>query len=304
MKKILIIELRPGIGDLCMFIPRFHEIKQKFQKSHITLLTKTRTRAKEILKYDQNINQIEFIDDGGKKKSVMFLLSLFKKNKFDIVFSYQYGPKYLKYIFFSKIFGSQVFYYGVFKKSESMMMRAIKSNEIWLNISIKERSAKIFVKNQNINKKNQIVLGLGASGDNKRWPTDFFCKLIEYLKMKNFEFILAGGPGEKEIINNIKRYHSDIKFISLENFNLEESLDIIKDAKYHFGNDSGFMHICAALGMTSYCFYGDTPSEDSIYNDKIIAIIPDGLERTDHGSKAMNLITVSKVIKNFEQRLN
>ena len=31
MKKILIIELRPGIGDLCMFIPRFHEIKKKFQ---------------------------------------------------------------------------------------------------------------------------------------------------------------------------------------------------------------------------------------------------------------------------------
>ena len=110
MKKILIIELRPGIGDLCMFIPRFHEIKQKFQKSNITLLTKTRTRAKEILKYDQNINQIEFIDEGGKKKSLMFLLSLFKKNKFDIVFSYQYGPKYLKYIFFSKIFGSQVFF--------------------------------------------------------------------------------------------------------------------------------------------------------------------------------------------------
>ena len=74
MKKILIIELRPGIGDLCMFIPRFHEIKQKFHKSHITLLTKTRTRAKEILKYDQNINQIEFIDEGGKKKNLIFLI--------------------------------------------------------------------------------------------------------------------------------------------------------------------------------------------------------------------------------------
>lgn len=300
MKKILIIELRPGIGDLCMFIPRFHEIKQKFQKSHITLLTKTRTRAKEILKYDQNINQIEFIDEGGKKKNLIFLFSLFKKNKFDIVFSYQYGPKYLKYIFFSKIFGSEVFYYGVFKKKESMMMRAIRSNEIWLNIKITERYAKIFIKNQNIHRKNQIILGIGASGDNKRWPTDYFCKLIEYFKGKNYEFILAGGPGEKEIINSIKQFHYDIKFISLENYNLEDSLDIIKDAKYHFGNDSGFMHICAALGMISYCFYGDTPSEDSIYNDKIIPIIPDGFKRVDHGSHAMNLITVSKVIKTFE----
>ena len=126
MKKILIIELRPGIGDLCMFLPRFHEIKKKFQNSHITLLTKSRTKAKEILKYDQQIDQIEFIDKNGKKKDFIFLISLFKKNRFDFVFSYQYGPKYMKYVLLSKIFGSKIFYYGIFKKKESMMLRAIK----------------------------------------------------------------------------------------------------------------------------------------------------------------------------------
>ena len=301
MKKILIIELRPGIGDLCMFLPRFHEIKQKFQNSHITLLTKTRTKAKEILKFDKSIDRIEFIDTGVKKKNIFFLFSLLKKGKFDLVFSYQYGPKYLKYIFLSKIFGSKVFYYGIFKRKESMMMRAIKSNEVWLGIKINDRSAKIFIKNQSQIKKNQIIIGLGASGDNKRWPADYFNLLIDYLKNKNFEFILAGGPGEIKIIDYIKKYHSGIKFISLEKLSLEESLEIIKDAKFHFGNDSGFMHICAALGMTSYCFYGDTPSEDSFYNDKIIPVIPDNFERVYHGSRAMNLISVTKVIKTFEK---
>ena len=301
MKKILIIELRPGIGDLCMFLPRFHEIKQKFQNSHITLLTKTRTKAKEILKFDKSIDHIEFIDTGVKKKNIFYLFSLFKESKFDLVFSYQYGPKYLKYIFLSKIFGSKVFYYGIFKRKESMMMRAIKSNEVWLGIKINDRSAKIFIKNQSQIKKNQIIIGLGASGDNKRWPADYFNLLIDYLKNKNFEFILAGGPGEIKIIDYIKKYHSGIKFISLEKLSLEESLEIIKDAKFHFGNDSGFMHICAALGMTSYCFYGDTPSEDSFYNDKIIPVIPDNFERVYHGSRAMNLISVTKVIKTFEK---
>ena len=182
-----------------------------------------------------------------------------------------------------------------------MMMRAIKSNEVWLGIKINDRSAKIFIKNQSKIKKNQIIIGLGASGDNKRWPADYFNLLIDYLKNKNFEFILAGGPGEIKIIDYIKKYHSGIKFISLEKLSLEESLEIIKDAKFHFGNDSGFMHICAALGMTSYCFYGDTPSEDSFYNDKIIPIIPDNFERVYHGSRAMNLISVTKVIKTFEK---
>ena len=301
MKKILIIELRPGIGDLCMFLPRFHEIKEKFQNSHITLLTKSRTKAKEILKYDQNIDQIEFIDKNGKKKNFIFLVSLFKKDRFDLVFSYQYGPRYMKYVLLSKVFGSKVFYYGIFKKKESMMLRAIKSNENWLNIKIIERSAKIFLKNQNQNKKNQIVIGLGASGDNKRWPLEYFCQLIEYFKKMKFDFILAGGPGELKLINHIKKYHVDINFISLENYNLEVSLDIIKDAKYHFGNDSGFMHICAAIGMTSFCFYGDTPSEDSVYNNKIVPIIPDGFKKVTHGSNAMSLIAVENVIKKFKQ---
>ena len=301
MKKILIIELRPGIGDLCMFLPRFHEIKQKFQNSHITLLTKTRTKAKEILKFDKSIDRIEFIDTGVKKKNIFFLFSLLKKGKFDLVFSYQYGPKYLKYIFLSKIFGSKVFYYGIFKRKESMMMRAIKSNEVWLDIKINDRSAKIFIKNQSKIKKNQIIIGLGASGDNKRWPADYFNLLIDYLKNKNFEFILAGGPGEIKIIDYIKKYHSGIKFISLEKLSLEESLEIIKDAKFHFGNDSGFMHICAALGMTSYCFYGDTPSEDSVYNHKIIPVIPSGFQKVTHGSNAMSLIAVENVIKKFKQ---
>ena len=301
MKKILIIELRPGIGDLCMFLPRFHEIKKKFQNSHITLLTKSRTKAKEILKYDQQIDQIEFIDKNGKKKDFIFLISLFKKNRFDFVFSYQYGPKYMKYVLLSKIFGSKIFYYGIFKKKESMMLRAIKSNENWLNIKIIERSAKIFLKNQSQNKKNQIVIGLGASGDNKRWPLEYFCQLIEYFKKMKFDFLLAGGPGEIELINHIKEYHSDINFLSLENLNLESSLEVIKDAKYHFGNDSGFMHICAAIGMTSYCFYGDTPSEDSVYNHKIIPVIPSGFQKVTHGSNAMSLIAVENVIKKFKK---
>ena len=61
------------------------------------------------------------------------------------------------------------------------------------------------------------------------------------------------------------------------------------------------MHICAAIGMTSYCFYGDTPSEDSIYNDKIVPVIPNGFEKVTHGSNAMSLIAVEDVINKFKQ---
>ena len=305
IKKILIVELRPGIGDLCMFLPRFHEISKKYPNAHITLLTKTRTKALQLLKFDRKIQKVVFIDEEitKKKKSFKFLFNLYRENKFDIIFSYQYGPKYLKYVLLGKFFKAKVYFYGIFKKKESMMMRAIKSNEIWLKIKILERKSDIELADKILIKKNQIVIGVGASGDNKRWPIKKFNNLIKYLKKYNFTFIISGGPDESEIIKSIKKNHKDIKIISIEKLNIEDSIQIIKSAKYHIGNDSGFMHICAALKIKSFCLYGDTPSEDSSYNNNIIPILPDGYSKISHGSRLMNKISLKRVIEVFDKNL-
>ena len=43
--KNLIVQLRPGIGDMCVFLSSIHEIIKKENKNFV-LLTKKRTRAK------------------------------------------------------------------------------------------------------------------------------------------------------------------------------------------------------------------------------------------------------------------
>ena len=47
--KTLIIQTRPGIGDLCVFLPAIHEICLNNVNSKVDLLTKERTCAKETL---------------------------------------------------------------------------------------------------------------------------------------------------------------------------------------------------------------------------------------------------------------
>ena len=54
MKHILIIQTRPGIGDLCIFLSSMHQIAKKHPNSKITLITKKRSKADEILKDDDN----------------------------------------------------------------------------------------------------------------------------------------------------------------------------------------------------------------------------------------------------------
>ena len=63
MNKGLIIQTRPGIGDLCMFLPYIQQIKDHNKDFQFTLVTKKRTAAKQILKYEQSVNQIVYLED-------------------------------------------------------------------------------------------------------------------------------------------------------------------------------------------------------------------------------------------------
>ena len=293
----MIIQLRPGLGDLCMFLPRCHEIAINNPKFEIYLLTKKNTKAKQLLKYDPYINQIEYIDDEKNNKKLFKIFKFFLINKFKKVYSYQYGPKYLKYILISKITSvNEIKYYGIFKKKENMIEKSILANQDWLNITISKRHAKIYLNERNVKNNNKIILGIGASGDNKRWPTEYFIDLINMLNdFKNFDYILAGGPGEKNIINRITRTKIHGKFISLENLNVSESIKEIDGSLLFIGNDTGFMHVAACLDIQTFCLYGDTPSRDSEYNKNIIPILPPEMKETYHKDLAMNKILPNRV---------
>ena len=86
MNKGLIVQTRPGIGDLCMFLPYMQQIKEHNKDFEFTLITKKRTAAKQILKYEQSIKHIVFLEDeiiGLTKSRINNFLKLlnFLRNK-------------------------------------------------------------------------------------------------------------------------------------------------------------------------------------------------------------------------------
>ena len=78
MANILIIQTRPGIGDLCIFLSSMHQIAKKNENSNIFLLTKKRTQAKSILKDDNYIKNIFFIDRDEKNSKHSGIMGFFK----------------------------------------------------------------------------------------------------------------------------------------------------------------------------------------------------------------------------------
>ena len=111
----LIVQLRPGIGDMCVFLSSIHEIIKK-EKKNFTLLTKKRTRAKNFLQEDTFINEVIYIED--LKKSEFFgninILNFLKQNQFNKVFIMHYGIKYYLLCKLAKV--KKIFHYNFIKK--------------------------------------------------------------------------------------------------------------------------------------------------------------------------------------------
>jgi len=301
MNKALIIQTRPGVGDLCMFLPYIQQIYESNKELEITLITKKRTAAKQILKYEKSIKEIIYLEDENLKinkskiNNFFKLINFIKKNNYSKIYIMHFSLFWFLVAKISRI--KNIYTYGVFKKNVDIYLNALEKNKKWLNNNSLTSQTIISwpVSNKN---NNQIIIGIGSSGPTKKWPTENYISLIKKINNKNIKFYLAGGNNEIEnsIANEIKKNLTENKIESLCSLSIEEIMPIINSSKLYIGNDTGFMHLSAGLNLPSIGLFGDTPLSYANYNKNIFPIIPENFKTVGHNSMAMNKITVEQVL--------
>jgi len=296
--KTLIIQTRPGIGDLCVFLPAIHAICLDNSTSQIDLLTKKRTCAKETLEHDPYLKNIFFLE--SFQKSNLNIIKFIKENLYESVYIFHYG---IRYPLICKVAGvKNIHFYGWLKKNENIVEKSKTSCHKWLNNQNLDFSYKIYNKRKTTNNNDTIVLGIGGSGPTKKWSTDYFIKLInQILKIKKYNFILAGGMHEQQVGTQLKALFPDTTIISLCEKTISESMSLINGAKIYIGNDTGFMHLSAGLGIPSYGLFGDTPINYSDYTDRITPITPTNIKNVGHGMMGMNKIYPEDVLEKIKE---
>ena len=221
----LIVQLRPGIGDMCVFLSSIHEIIKK-EKKNFTLLTKKRTRAKNFLQEDTFINEVIYIED--LKKSEFFgninILNFLKQNQFNKVFIMHYGIKYYLLCKLAKV--KKIFHYNFIKKNENISKKIYNTTLEWLNIEKYDQTSKIKYTGEAFGQ-NKILIGIGSSGQSRRWDTRNFIELIsKFNKLDNFNFYILGGKSEKnqsdEIINQLNQ--NNIKCFVITKYMIHSSI--------------------------------------------------------------------------------
>jgi len=307
MNKALIVQTRPGIGDLCMFLPYIQQIKEHNKDFAFTLVTKKRTAAKQILKYEQSVNQIVYLEDEtiaitkSKINNFFKLLNFIKKNNFSKIYIMHFS---IFWFLLAKISGiKNIYKYGILKKNVDIYLNALEQNKRWLQDPNLSSQTKIVYPQNNSKDNNQIIIGIGSSGPTKKWPTENYIGLIKKINDKNIKFYLAGGNNEIEnqIANKIINEIKENRIESLCSLSIEEIMPIINSSKLYIGNDTGFMHLSAGLNIAAIGLFGDTPLSYAKYNKNIFPVIPENFKTVGHGSMAMNQITISQVLNEVKK---
>src|SRR6267154_4581707 len=96
----------------------------------------------------------------------------------------------------------------------------------------------------------------GAVGPSKRWPASYFAETARRLAAQGFSVIVLGGPGETSLAAEIGAGQGHVR--DLTGADLRNAILGLAAADVAVSNDSGLLHVAAALSTPSIGIFGPT----------------------------------------------
>jgi heptosyltransferase-2 len=100
-----------------------------------------------------------------------------------------------------------------------------------------------------------VALAPGAVGPSKRWPAAAYAALARRLLAEGFAVWVLGGPDEKVLATEIV---GDTEARDLTGRDLRDAILALAASAAAVSNDSGLLHVAAALGTPSIGIFGPT----------------------------------------------
>ena len=111
---------------------------------------------------------------------------------------------------------------------------------------------------------------IGAEyGPAKRWPAQHFAELARLLSARGYAIWLVGSPKDAEIGQAVQSQSGGICHDLCGKTGLSEAIDLLALARLVVSNDSGLMHVAAALDRPMVALYGSSsPGFTPPFSDK------------------------------------
>jgi len=118
-----------------------------------------------------------------------------------------------------------------------------------------------------------VVLVPGTNWATKCWPPEHYAKLIDLLEEAGYRCVLAGGPAESDIAEQIVKLSSAGPANLTARTSLKELAHIFKRSRAFVGGDTGPMHLAVAVGTPAVTLFGPTdPARNGPYQGKNVIL--------------------------------
>ncbi len=251
-------------------LERMHEVDEIFESP----VTHNKLNLKKIYQFSQQLKQHKFdqavvLPNSLKSSLVPFLANIPKRT------GYLGEFRYLLLNNIKKITSHN------YKNLKSQCLFLFNNNDLEISqapnpsLIINKKNIDNLIKKLNINlNKKILILAPGAAfGDAKQWPAEYFAKISREKYKDNWQVIILGSAKDKEIANQINNLVNNICLNLCGITNIKDAIDIISISNYVISNDSGLMHIAAALDKNLIAIYGSsTPNFTPPLSNKAIIL--------------------------------
>jgi len=326
INKILCIKPR-GIGDILLSTIVLENLNSAFPHSKIHYLTEE--FAKRAVENNPFVSKILTFN---KKDFVLSIIKKVRKEKYDLIFDFWSNPKTAQITFFSCAkyrIGfekrGRKYAYNFFGKNGTMGEHAAEDNLVLLKaFEIPLISKRIIYQTTNNERKfadkyfkenvegaNELILGIIPSGG---WETKR-CELVKWIEICNeikkkfqVKFLILWGPGDEKDAKAIYEGLTSHPLMT-PNSSFGELSALIEKCDLIIANDSGPMHVSAALGKPTLGIFGPTDpkahrpfSENSSYviHSDLHCIICTKLA-CPYNHECMTELPVRKVMDEFDK---
>jgi heptosyltransferase II len=280
--KSLLIRSTNWIGDAVMTTPAIRAIRHNFPNARIHLLAKSWVAP--VFENSPYIDQIISYEYAGALRTVKaakmletygFDAAILLQNAFEAAWV-AYRAKIPIRIGYDTDLRKMLLTHPIHRSSKILRLHqthyyneilkggGLKTNGTFLELYLSSKdhdSALKILKNSNVYD-TDFVVGINPSatfGSAKQWFPERFARLSDGLNKRfNSKTIIFGGPNDRELGASIMKMMKTFAVNLSGKTTLKEAMALIARCRLFITNDSGLMHIAAALNVAQVAIFGST----------------------------------------------
>jgi ADP-heptose:LPS heptosyltransferase len=255
------------MGDCLLLTAPVRALKQEFPEFRVAVLVERRFADC----FDGNPDFDEILLAGGKWSTATRLLA----RRFDAIVNLHGGPTSLLYSWL--VWGPRIgaehyrgakLYHGCVP-APLLSAHTVESTMAvfrWLGVRCEKAPGVRFERHRaeaarihgTLKGRRYVVIHPASIMETKRWPAERFAEVGCRLAARGLTVVVTSGPGEESFANAVAAKVNGAMVIT--GLTIPELAELLRGARLYIGNDSGPMHLAAAVGAPTIAVWGSSDS--------------------------------------------